>query len=53
LLPSKNCGACGAPDCETLAEDVVRGEARIDDCVFLKIESLQRQVAQAKGGTDE
>jgi iron only hydrogenase large subunit-like protein len=40
-LPGKNCAACGAPDCATLAEDVVRGEASLCDCVFLKIERLE------------
>ncbi|MEW6685722.1 MAG: [Fe-Fe] hydrogenase large subunit C-terminal domain-containing protein [Candidatus Edwardsbacteria bacterium] len=35
-LPGKQCGACGAPDCETLAEDIVRGKAKITDCVFKK-----------------
>lgn len=30
-----NCGACGAPDCVTFAEDVVKGEARLEDCVFV------------------
>ena len=36
-LPRKDCAACGAPDCATLAEDVVAGRARLEDCVFLKI----------------
>jgi hypothetical protein len=40
-LPGKNCSACGAPDCATLAEDVVRGEASLCDCVFLRIERLE------------
>ncbi len=26
------CGACGAPDCRTFAEDVVRGQAEMTDC---------------------
>ena len=34
-LPRKDCGACGAPDCRTLAEDVVRGCADLDDCPFV------------------
>jgi len=37
-LPRKDCGACGAPDCATLADDVVLGLATIDDCVFLRLE---------------
>lgn len=36
LLPGINCGACGAPNCRILAEDIVRGEATLDDCVLLK-----------------
>jgi len=31
-LPGKDCGACGAPDCRTLADDIVRGSAHPDDC---------------------
>jgi iron only hydrogenase large subunit-like protein len=34
-LPRKDCAACGAPDCRTLADDVVRGLARIEDCPFV------------------
>ncbi len=37
-LPHKDCGACGAPDCRTLAEDVVRGTANLADCPFIKKE---------------
>lgn len=33
-LPKIDCGACGAPTCLTFAEDVVRGEAELNDCVF-------------------
>jgi hypothetical protein len=36
-LSRKDCGACGAPDCETLADDVVRGKARLSDCVFVRL----------------
>ena len=35
LLRGADCGACGAPDCRTFAEDVARGEASLKDCVFL------------------
>ena len=40
-LPRKDCGACGCPDCETLAEDILRGETGIDDCVFVRIDRLE------------
>ncbi|MBQ8469259.1 MAG: ferredoxin, partial [Clostridia bacterium] len=34
-LPSLDCGACGAPTCRALAEDIVRGLATHDDCLML------------------
>ncbi len=34
-LPGLDCGSCGAPSCEALAEDVVRGQAKIEDCTVL------------------
>ena len=36
LLPNIDCGACGAPSCEALAEDIVRGDADINSCIFLR-----------------
>jgi len=47
-LPGKNCAACGAPDCLTLADDIVRGLASIDDCVFIRADSQYRHI-QRKG----
>ncbi len=35
-LPLKDCGACGAPDCRSLADDVVRGQAALADCPFMR-----------------
>jgi Fe-S-cluster-containing hydrogenase component 2 len=32
-LPKIDCGACGAPTCLAFAEDVVRGESAVDDCL--------------------
>jgi iron only hydrogenase large subunit-like protein len=37
-LPKKDCGACGAPDCRTLAEDILRGQAELTDCPFIRKE---------------
>lgn len=34
LLPMLDCGACGAPNCRALAEDIVRGEAEMKDCLI-------------------
>ena len=33
-LPGLDCGTCGAPSCRALAEDIVRGMASEQDCVF-------------------
>jgi Na+-translocating ferredoxin:NAD+ oxidoreductase RNF subunit RnfB len=52
-LPGKNCGACGAPDCDTLADDVVRGQAAVEDCVFVRIEKLERELMSQRGETHE
>jgi len=48
-LPRKDCGACGAPDCETHAEDCLRGEASEDGCVFVRIAKLEERLAETKG----
>lgn len=42
-LPGKQCGACGAPSCQTLAEDIIAGDAMLTDCVFMKIKELQNE----------
>jgi len=34
LLPRKECGACGSPDCRTFAEDVIDGKASLGSCVY-------------------
>ena len=35
MLPGLDCGSCGAPSCAALAEDVVRGQADVNDCTVL------------------
>jgi hypothetical protein len=35
-LPGRDCGACGAPTCAALAEDVVTERADIDLCPYVK-----------------
>jgi iron only hydrogenase large subunit-like protein len=32
-LPNIDCGACGSPSCMAFAEDVVKGEATLADCI--------------------
>lgn len=36
-----DCGSCGSPTCRALAEDIVRGYATEDDCIFKLRESMQ------------
>jgi iron only hydrogenase large subunit-like protein len=36
FLPGIDCGACGAPNCQALAEDMVQGKAKMSDCIFLQ-----------------
>ena len=35
-LPQRDCGVCGAPTCDALAHDVIMGEAKLSDCIFMK-----------------
>ena len=44
ILPGMDCGSCGAPSCEALAEDIVCGEREINNCIFM-------QIKNEKGGT--
>ena len=42
-----DCGSCGAPSCEALAEDIVRGLAKEDSCIYVlkeKVESVMRDI---------
>ncbi len=46
-LPGLDCGSCGAPTCRALAEDIVRGEASKNDCIYLfqdYIGSLSKEI---------
>lgn len=40
LINGRDCAACGAPDCRTFAEDVVRGETPADACLMLRAKGL-------------
>ena len=35
-LPGIDCGACGSPNCQSLAEDIIRRTAKFSDCVFMQ-----------------
>ena len=36
FIPKIECGACGAPACQTRARDVVQGKAKLNQCVFMQ-----------------
>lgn len=40
LLPGLDCGACGAPNCKALAEDIVLHKAQETDCIFVLRERI-------------
>ena len=48
LLPGMDCGSCGAPTCRAHAEDVVRGESKLDDCV-IRMRELLRELERDDG----
>jgi iron only hydrogenase large subunit-like protein len=51
-LPGTDCGVCGAPDCKTLAEDIVRGEARLEACIYYdEIVQKNRKITGDKNET--
>ena len=34
-LPHLDCGSCGAPNCHALAEDIIKNDARLSDCLIM------------------
>ena len=47
MFPGLDCGSCGAPTCQTLAEDIVRGDATPNDCIYVlrsNIAELSRRI---------
>jgi len=43
-----DCGACGAPSCRAMAEDIVSGHATEDMCIYRMREKLQKLLAEGK-----
>lgn len=41
-LPGIDCGSCGAPTCHAMAEDVVRGNAKLEDCIIKMEKKVNR-----------
>jgi iron only hydrogenase large subunit-like protein len=51
-LPGLDCGACGAPGCRALAEDIVRGISVKSDCIVElkdKVKKLEQEIMHLKG----
>ena len=44
MLPGIDCAACGSPSCHAFAEDVVAGNAKEADCVFVMRNKLKNIV---------
>ena len=36
LLPMVDCGICGAPSCQALAQDIAQGKAHVNQCIFIQ-----------------
>lgn len=36
VLPGIDCGACGAPTCRALAEDMAQGNGTVNQCIFVQ-----------------
>lgn len=48
-LPGIDCGSCGAPTCAAFAQDVVRGNADISECIVFMREEL-KNLHKTNGG---
>lgn len=42
VLPMIDCSVCGAPTCQALAQDIVIGDAELNQCVFIQRTMEQR-----------
>lgn len=51
-LPKLDCGACGAPNCKALAEDIVRGYSTEYDCIFTLKEYVKELANKIKQEED-
>jgi len=41
MFPHLDCGACGAPTCRAFAEDIVKNNADVNDCIFIMRETMR------------
>ncbi len=47
ILPMIDCSVCGAPSCQSLANDIVMGEADLKQCIFVQRALEQRNELRA------
>ena len=40
-----DCGVCGAPSCHALAEDIIMGRAKEEQCIFLKCQQYEERIS--------
>ncbi|MDR1650314.1 MAG: Fe-S cluster protein [Synergistaceae bacterium] len=45
-MPHIDCGACGRPSCKAMAEDIVREQGEITDCIFKLREGISSLAGQ-------
>lgn len=45
-LPALDCGSCGAPTCHAFAEDIVKGECTVDECIV----HMRERIHEMLGG---
>jgi hypothetical protein len=45
-LPQTDCGACGSPSCLSFAEDIVKREAKLNDCIYMFNDELKRKLKE-------
>ncbi|NLZ52711.1 MAG: ferredoxin, partial [Thermoanaerobacteraceae bacterium] len=45
-LPGLDCGSCGSPNCRSLAEDIVKGQANETDCIFKLRDKVKHLAAE-------
>jgi iron only hydrogenase large subunit-like protein len=48
LLPSVDCGLCGSPTCNALAQDIAQGRAEITHCIFIQKKYEQKDWLNSK-----
>jgi hypothetical protein len=48
IIQGTDCAACGAPDCRTFAEDIVRGSAAMRDCIWVRARDKAKNKPSSK-----